>query len=462
MSGPLGRWSGDVLVIGAGPAGWAAAGELGAAGLDVLVVDENPQAGGQIGRVRFGAAAAVAPPGPRVRFVGRVTCHGFLDGDEGGRRAVLSTPSGVLRARARAVVVATGGLERVVPLPGWTTPGVMTAGAAQTFVKGSGRFPHRSVVLAGTGPLLLPTAAQLLGAGVRIAALAEAMHPTAARAGDLARLLWAPELLAQGAGYGAALLRGRVPVATGTGVSRVVGTDRVTGALLRPLARDGSFAGPERLVGCDAVVLSHGFVANTELVAQAGARLAWDEPRRTWTPVRDPGCVTTEPDVVAVGDCTGVGGAQVARLEGQLAGAALARRLTGRSAHAGRTAWRRRRLARLRRFRVAMDRLFPVPPGAVTWADPSTVVCRCEESVQSEVTRALDAGVRDLHGLKLWTRAGMGPCQGRTCAPALLDLLTARGAGPGAPPPARFPVRPLPAGALVDVLSALDGVTGRT
>lgn len=457
MTDPTGvaRWWGDVLVVGAGPAGLAAAAELGAAGLATLVVDENPRPGGAIGRVRFGGATP-ATLAPHVRFLGGVTCHGFVD-ERGGRRAVLSTPAGMLLARADAVVVATGGIERVVPLPGWTLPGVLTAGAAQTFLTGSGSFPHRRVVVAGTGPILLPAARQLLDAGVTVAGLAEATGPAAVGPRDVARLLCAPELLAQGARYGAALRRGRVPVWPRTGVSRIEGDDRVRGAWLRPLRRDGTFAGgPARFVACDAVVLSHGFGANVELVAQAGARVVRDGRRATWTPVRDGDGVTTVPGVVAVGDATGVGGAQVSRLEGRLAGAALAARLTGRPPHRGRTAWRRRQLARLRVFRVAMDRVFAVPAGAAGWADAATALCRCEGSSAAAVRRALDAGVRDLAGVRLWTRAGMGPCQGRSCTPALADLLAARVGAVAAPPSHRFPVRPLAAGALVDVLSALD------
>lgn len=446
-------WSGDVVVVGAGPAGMAAAHELASAGLDVLVADENQRPGGQISRQRFlpvdesarstGVGSAVAP---HLTFFGRAVCHGVVRPGV----VLLSTPHGALTASGRALVVATGGLERVLPVPGWTTPGVMTAGAAQTFLKGSGFFPYRRVVVAGTGPLLLAAAAQLVDAGAEVAAVVEARRLRSLHPGHGARTLAAPEVLAEGAGYLRTLRRAGVRVRTGTGVSRVDGNHRVTGVRLRRLRADWSFAdGPDDLLPCDAVLLSHGFTSSFEIAAQAGAQVVWDDRRQTWRPQRDADFRTTAEGVLAVGDCAGVGGVHVARLEGQVAGAALASRLTGRLQPARLRALRRR-LRRLETFRRGMDDLFRPGPGAASWAEPTTCVCRCQETSMADVSSALDQGVTDLHALKLWSRAGMGPCQGRVCTPILMHTLAARGVDPARmrPPTARFPVRPLPIGSL--------------
>ena len=455
-------WNGDVLVIGAGPAGLAAAAECADGGLRVLLADENQRPGGQIDRRRFldpkeaaartARAADRAAGGERLLPAGvehrpETVCHGF--DDEG--RAVLSRGGELFHAAASRVVLATGAVEKVLPLPGWTLPGVMTAGAAQTFLKGSGLFPYRKVLVAGSGPLLLAVAAQLVRAGVTVVEVAEAAGPRRLAPQDPVRALTAPRLLAQGAGYGARLLRAGVPVRTGTGVRAVEGDGRVTGARLGRLRDDWSFAdGPGRYVECDAVLLNHGFTSSTELAAQRGARIEWDERRQTWRPVRDAAFRTTVTGVHAVGDCAGVGGVEVAVLEGRLAGTVIATELTGRAPDRRRVARRRGQLRRLETFRGVLDRLFEPQAGAASWPGPSCQLCRCQEVPRADADEALAHGAADLHALKLWTRAGMGACQGRICAPGLSLLLAAEGHGPSrsAPPSARFPVRPLPLGAL--------------
>ncbi|WP_329239736.1 FAD-dependent oxidoreductase [Actinoallomurus sp. NBC_01490] len=453
MNGGAGTWSGDVLVVGAGPAGLAVAAECARRGLTVLLVDENQRPGGQITRRRFldrpsGSGPDVEPSVPEgVSFRSGTVCHGFRD----GRQAVLTSGHELWRTRTRAVVIATGAAEKVLPVPGWTLPGVMTAGAAQTFLKGSGFLPYRRVLVAGSGPLLLAVASQLISAGVRVVGVAEATRPGARQWRDALRTLAAPGLLAQGAGYTVRLARAGVRVRTGTGIARIEGDGRVTGARLRRLRRDWSFAGtPEEHVACDAVLLSHGFSSAADLAAQGGADIEWDAQRQTWRPVRDVGFRTSVPWIRAVGDCAGVGGAQRAELEGRLAGMLLAAELTGRPAGSGRIRSLRRRLDRLETFRRGMDRLFRPGLGAASWPEPETQVCRCQESTRAEVDRAMDNGVADLHALKLWTRAGMGPCQGRICAPVLSTLLAARGHEPARlpPPSIRYPVRPLPIAAL--------------
>lgn len=500
-------WEGDVLVIGAGPAGLAAAASCARAGLRVLLADENQRPGGQIARRRFRdpAAGETDPVPAGVDYRPGTVCHGFRDGaavftgpppagtapartahgdTTPGDAAGLGGGTGVAggsvstgepalwTARARRVVLATGASERVLPVPGWTLPGVLTSGAAQTFLKGSGTFPYRRVLVAGSGPLLLAVAVQLIEAGVEVAAVAEAARPGPRHWRDALHALAAPGLLAQGAGYLTRLARAGVRVRTGTGVRRIEGGaaadqwrgdsadprrgdsggsepgvrhpagDGVTGAVLGRLQSDWTFADDrEERVACDAVLLGHGFSSTTELAAQYGAEIAWDDRRQTWAPVRDAG-LRAGHGLRVVGDCAGVGGAQRAVLEGRLAGELLAAELTGRAA--GPSVPRLRRgLARIERFRLGMDRIYRPEPGTATWPDPETPVCRCQGTTRAEIDTALHNGAGDLRAVKLWTRAGMGACQGRVCAPILRTLT-----GPDDPPTARFPVRPLPIAAL--------------
>ncbi|MFI2666884.1 NAD(P)/FAD-dependent oxidoreductase [Micromonospora carbonacea] len=461
------EWAGDVLVLGAGPAGLAAAAELAEQGLSVLLADENQRPGGQIGRQRFFGASPAGPgagrphdpmPHPGITHRPGTVCHGFPE----GRRAFLTTPTGPMITDTRAVVLATGAAERVIPVPGWTLPGVMTVGAAQAFLKGSGLFPYRRVVVAGSGPLLLAAAAQLVSAGVEVVRVVEAARPGPARWRDAVRLLAGAPLLAQGAGYLLSLARAGIFPRAGVGVQEIVGADRVRGVLLRRLRPDWSFAdaAPE-LVECDAVLLSHGFSSVTDLASQLGADLVWDAQRQSWRPARDAGLRTTAANVWAVGDCAGVGGAQLAQMEGRLAGRLIAAELTGRPVEERRIRPLRRRIARLEVFRQGMDLLFAPGAGISGWPAGSTQVCRCQESTRADIDRALDDGVVDLHGLKLWTRAGMGPCQGRVCAPVLTALLADRGSDPSrlAPPRARFPVRPLSVAAVCDAATSCPSRT---
>ena len=450
------HWSGDVVVVGAGPAGLSASRELAEAGLRVLLVDENQRPGGQIWRQHFISEGYAQNDceneslqvDPRVTFFGGTVCHGFRSVD----KLILSDRSRLIFAEASAFVIATGALERVLPVPGWTTPGVMTAGASQTYLKGSGLFPYRRVVVAGTGPLLLAAAAQLVIAGVDVAAVIEASTPRVRQAADAARLLSAPSVLWEGAHYFKTLARAGVPIRWGTGVTEIVGEGRVAGVRTSRLHRDWSFADRRtKFVDCDAVLLSHGFTSATELSMQAGAACSWDDQRQTWKPVRDVDFHTSIPNVLVVGDCGGVGGVHVAVLEGMIAGVTLAAGLTGKSIDAGRLRKYRRRLARLELFRLGMDRLFRLQPGASSWAGPETFVCRCQETTSRDIAHAYDNGITDLQGMKLWTRAGMGACQGRVCAPILAAAFAARGQSVEelATPSVRFPVRPLPVHALL-------------
>jgi NADPH-dependent 2,4-dienoyl-CoA reductase/sulfur reductase-like enzyme len=444
----------DVLVVGAGPAGLAAATETAAAGLDVTVVDENPRSGGQIWRQRFPGAPASADPKvrlPAVRHLAGTVCVGF----RGPREALVSGPGPAHTVRARAVVLATGAYERVYPVPGWTLPGVLTAGAAQALVKGSATMPYRRVVVAGTGPLLLAVAHDLLAAGVEVAAIVEAVRPGARHWRALGALRGAGPVLAEGARYAAAIARARVPLRTGWGVRTVTGTDRVTGVELARLAPDWSFlGGARRTVECDAVLFSHGFASSVDLPAQLGVRIVRDELRQGWRPARTPHFRTSVPSVYAVGDCAGVGGSLVASAEGRLAGMDLVARFTGTAPVVGERRALARRLRRLAAFRDGMDAVYRVGPGVAGWPAPQTVVCRCQETTAAEVRDAVAAGAATPHGVKLCTRAGMGPCQGRTCLPAVEALRSAASrhgpqwTDPDDVPRARFPVRPITAAAL--------------
>ncbi|MFI9612232.1 FAD-dependent oxidoreductase [Streptomyces sp. NPDC052023] len=460
-----------LAVLGAGPAGLAAATAAAAAGVRVTLVDSAPEAGGQFHRQpaaglgarrpqalhhhrrawrrlrerldrQLAAGAVTHLPEHHVwcveRHSGGFTVHALLGPlqEEG------------VTVDADAVVLATGGYEKVLPFPGWTLPGVVTAGGAQAMLKGGLVLPGRTVVVAGTGPLLLPVATGLAAAGAHVAALVESTGPTALFRN--ARALAArPAKLAEGAGYAARLLRHRVPVLARHTVLEAHGDRRLDAVTVAALDAGGRVrGGTRRRIACDALAVGHGMLPHTDLAATLGCRLDGVAV-----------CVDDEqrcdvPGVWAASEATGVGGAELACAEGHIAGCSAAARLTGRQPDA--RTWRAaaRRRAALRRFAAALDSSYAP---AVHWTGlvtDDTVVCRCEEVPASAVRAAAgELGAGDVRTVKLLTRAGMGWCQGRMCGPAVAALT-------GCPPtPARTPfARPVPLGVLAG--HAPDAGTG--
>ncbi|KMS88884.1 MULTISPECIES: FAD-dependent oxidoreductase [Streptomyces] len=452
-----------LAVVGAGPAGLAAALAAAARGVRVTLVDAADQAGGQFYRQPAAALGARRPQAlhhqwrtwerlrdglDRHRAAGRITHltdhHVWCverDSASGGFavHALLgpAQEDGVT-VHADGVLLATGGYEHVLPFPGWTLPGVVTAGGAQAMLKGGLVLPGRTVVVAGTGPLLLPVAAGLAAAGARVAALVESAGPAALlhRAPALAAQ---PGKLAEGAGYAARLLRHGVRALARHTVVAAHGTDRLEAVTVAALGRDGRLRpGSTRRIPCDTLAVGHGMLPHTDLAETLGCALSG-------TAVRvDAEQRTDVPGVWAAGEATGVGGAALALAEGHIAGRSAAARLHGTAPDPRGWAAAARSRTRLREFATALDAVYAPPAG---WADrvpDETVVCRCEEVTAGEVRGAVGSlGAGDLRTVKLLTRAGMGWCQGRMCAPAVAGLT-------GCPPgPGRRPfARPVPLGVL--------------
>jgi NADPH-dependent 2,4-dienoyl-CoA reductase/sulfur reductase-like enzyme len=455
----------DVAVVGAGPAGLAAA--LAAAGLGctVVLVDSGPAAGGQIYRQAQATADSTGPaapsvPGrllratghPRIRHFAETTVwHAAAGGawpagkpgeneppGAAGRFSLWLTEAAGRAARpgllqAQAVVVATGATELVLPFPGWDLPGVTTAGAAQALLKGHHVTVGKRVLVAGSGPLLLPATAALARAGVRVTALLEStpLGASTARAPGLARF---PAKLREAAGYAAVLARHRVPVRTGRAVVACHGSGRVQEATVAKVDRDWRpLPGTADHVPVDAVHVSFGFSPSLELARQLGCTEVPQPAAPVSAVWHDADMATSVDGVFAAGEATGVAGARVAELEGYLAGAAAARYLGRVSAGSftARTRGIRASLARDRRFAALLGAIYPFPGGDrspagwLNWLEPDTVICRCEEVPWSAIGQAVAAGARNVRGVRGLTRCGMGYCQGRVCGPILQAAVAA-------------------------------------
>lgn len=446
-----GMTTADLLIVGAGPAGLAAAVEARAHGLSVLVLDENAAPGGRIWQAleRRGASDAEEDAGLDLiaQFHGCGADARFqatVWAIEPDGQVFWSAGSTAHVCQAQRILVATGTTERPVPIPGWTLPAVMTAGAAQIALKTGGLIPKRSTWIAGQGPLVLLYAVQALRAGGDIAGIIDL---STARVGpalrQVPRALWCAGELAKGIGWRRAIAKAGVPWiradtlrAEGKGsLERVVITSH----------------GQERVEEADTLLLHDGVVPSVQLTRALGCAHAWHEAAGYWYPVVDIWGATSVPEIHVAGDGAGIGGAKAAAVSGRLAALGIAHAV-GRIDQATRDAAAKPLLSGRRKMlaiRPLLDALYP--PLRISVAD-ATLVCRCEEVSAGEIRHAVRHGCLGMNQLKAYTRCGMGPCQGRTCGTIAAEVIAeARGCPPEQVEPlrTRFPTKPLRLGELV-------------
>jgi NADPH-dependent 2,4-dienoyl-CoA reductase/sulfur reductase-like enzyme len=429
----------DVLVIGAGAAGMAAASRAAEAGVDVVLVDERPKLGGQFYKqpAREGTSdeAALDPQYRAGRaLIERLERSGcqILSQTQvwaifGPHEIAAVSPTESLVLRPRRLVLATGAYERGVPLPGWTLPGVMTTGAAQTLLRAYQVVPGRRVLVAGNGPLNMQVAAELVRAGAEVVALAElAPRPLPGRLDAAGRMLvLAPDLIRDGLGYQRTLRSAAVPTLYRSALVRAEGECSVERAFVARIDDDGrAIAGSERAFDVDAVCMGYGFLSSTELSRATGCRHAYDARQGQLVVVRDERGRTSIDDVWAIGDGAGVAGARVARAIGTLAALDVVRGLGGADAPGAANEERAaaRALRRAARFQEALWRVYRAPWLSDQLARDDTEICRCESVSRGVIDAAVHDGVEHVGAIKRATRAGMGGCQGRYCGIVLAEL----------------------------------------
>ena len=447
-NGSCGNRSCDVAIVGAGPSGLAAAEVMREYGLDVIIIDEQPRAGGQILRQPPRSFSVDHWLQARLYRKAKAVLHSMEDSGDvdwrlgctvlgimrqsayrtpvnrrSGHELWIQGPSGCEILHASAVLIAPGCYERPLAFPGWTLPGVMGAGAIQGFVKSQQFVPGNRFVLAGSHPLQLVVADQLVAAGADVAAVifTQQLRAAAAALRDPLVMLQHTRQLAETARILWRLKRARVPVIFGSTIARVEGKDFVERATVAALLPDGKIDwGRTETMECDRVGVCHGFLASSELARQAGVAVRWREHEGGWLAGHDEWFESSVAHLFVAGEITGVAGADAALEKGRIAGVGMLRALgridTLKAQRLARTA--RRRLRRINRFAGALNTLARPPQGLAnaTMTDDTTL-CRCESISRGEFQRQLQQNphVVSADAAKLLTRAGMGMCQGRLC-----------------------------------------------
>ncbi len=423
----------DVAIVGAGPAGLAAATLCAQAGLDCVLLDEHQNPGGQIYRgitsspfarnavlgdeYWRGEALVRAALTSDVLYVAGATVWGLLRKDE-----VAVSIGGVTRQiRAARIILATGAIERPFPIQGWTLPGVLTAGAAQILLKSSALAPAGRTVLAGCGPLLWLLAWQYLNAGVRLDAILDTTSPANwRRAFQHAAAFAASPYLAKGLRLMLGVRRA-LRVVTGIVEIAAEGGERIESIAYR------TARGRLERFPTDTLLLHQGVVPNVNLAMSANVAHRWSDTQLCWVPCVDGFGSTAAPHIAVAGDGAGIAGAEAAAARGRLAAIAAIRALAGKFPFANEEREAKRSLRRYERGRAFLDLLYQPAPN---FRRPrgETVVCRCEEVTARQVLETAALGCPGPNQMKAFLRCGMGPCQGRFCGLTVTELLAeARG-----------------------------------
>jgi NADPH-dependent 2,4-dienoyl-CoA reductase/sulfur reductase-like enzyme len=450
----------QLAIAGAGPAGLAAAVEAAELGIPATVIDMYPRPGGQYYKqlpAEFKTGAVQRDPisgnegqellssleSTGTRVLSNTLAWGIFPGEDGpGYLICLHGPDGTARRIvAEKVILAPGAYDRPLPFPGWTLPGVITAGAAQVMVKSQRVLPGQRVLLSGTGPLQLAVASQLINGGAEVVAILDA-NPFPWSGWRHAASTWGQwERLREGWDYWRSIRKAGASLRWGQTIIRAEGDGRLEQAVIGAVN-----GGARETIAVDTLCLGFGFVPATQLPAQAGCELEYRTESGSYVPRRDQWLQTSLPGLFVAGDGAGIGGKDTALWEGRLAAMAAAAQL-GLTVPGERIETARRERLRQKRFAAVLDTLFPFPPALWDLMTDDTILCRCEEITLGEVRQVVADGATTPTAVKGLTRAGMGRCQGRMCFGTVAQVIareTGRPVDSMRPSTPRPPVLPVP------------------
>ncbi|KAA6176113.1 NAD(P)/FAD-dependent oxidoreductase [Pseudomonas veronii] len=442
-----------VVIVGAGPAGISAARTLLDHGIKPCLIDESLRGGGQIYRRQpagfqrsakqvYGFDARKADAVHRT--MDELAClidyrpETLVWNAEDGRLDTLKSSRAESLEYSR-IIVATGATDRILPVSGWTLPGVYSLGAAQIALKYQGCAIGERVAFCGSGPLLYLVAYQYAKAGAKVVAVLDSA-PFSAQCRALPALLGQPATLAKGLYYRAWLSAHGVPVHQGVTLQQIEGEQRVSG--IRWDRQD---------LACDAVAFAHALRSETQLADLLGCEFEWNALNRAWLPRRDNAGRSSLAGVYLAGDGAGIMGADAAQMAGERAALAVLED-AGVAIDHRRPAVLEQQLAGIQRFRQGLETAFPFPEDWAAQAPDELIVCRCEEVSVGDVRAVVDEGHWEINRVKAHCRVGMGRCQGRMCGLAAAEIVAER-SGRGIEHVGRLrgqaPIKPLPFGVQV-------------
>jgi thioredoxin reductase/bacterioferritin-associated ferredoxin len=460
----------DLVIIGSGPAGMSAAIVARQYDLSVLVLDEQPTAGGQIFRnlehlenQRQNDFRKLGPDYQSASklvkqfkncgadyLIGRSVWH--IDKDKIVRISTTVATEGNKSSafKAKRILIAVGAMERPIPLPGWTLPGVMACSSVDVLFKSAGLLPKGEVVLAGNGPLLLLIANRLLDAGVKISALLDTKPKKAffKALPYLPAALRTSGYLLKGAGMILKLRASKVPIYSCIENIKAEGEEGLNQVRFKT-------NGQWRTIMTGLLLLHQGLVPNVQLSRLLGCAHQWYETQRYWEPVLDDWGNTTVEGIAVAGDCGRVSGSKVSELSGQIAAfeAAMALGIISKSERDTLSKTSRLALKKQRTPRPFIDQYFAPETNWIVPKDDETIVCRCEEVTARDIRDAVRLGIKSIDRIKAVTRCGMGFCQGRMCgltaSEIMADELNLSPADVGYQR-VRSPLKPVTLGQLVD------------
>lgn len=416
-----------VVIVGAGPAGISAARTLLDHGVKPCLLDENLRGGGQIYRRQpanfqrtakqlYGFEAAKAQAlhrtldelAPLIDYRAQTLVWNAED-----RCLDLLTDGRAESIEYSRLIVATGATDRILPVPGWTLPGVYSLGAAQIALKYQGCAIGERVAFCGSGPLLYLVAYQYAKAGAKVVAVLDSA-PLSAQCRALPALLGQPATLAKGMYYRAWLTAHGIAVHQGATLRQIDGEQRVSG-----------IRWDKRVLACDAVAFAHALRSETQLADLLGCEFEWNALNRAWLPQRDNAGRSSVAGVYLAGDGAGIMGADAAQMAGERAALAVLED-RGIAIDHRRPAVLEQQLASIQRFRQGLETAFPFPEQWAAEAPDELIVCRCEEVSAGDVRAVVDAGHWEINRVKAHCRVGMGRCQGRMCGLAAAEIVAER------------------------------------
>ena len=460
----------DLVIIGGGPAGIAAAATAASHGLEVALIDERPTLGGQIyKRVGPGFKVKKASEVGKDYYLGEkliaeldnskvnIYFETLVATIEKTEVVIIQNGQSAEKLAYKKLLITPGAYDRPVVFPGWTLPGVITAGAAQSLVKTQRVLPGSRIFFAGSGPLALAFPAQLSGYGANIVGIIEA----APRPGILKSIRIALsvlgnfDLLSDAAKYQFHLISNRIPMHYRRIIVSANGKNRVESVTHARVDKNWRIIpGTEKTVEVDALCIGYGFFPSVELFRLMGCELGYEESRGGTVVKLDEWGATSVANVFGAGDGTGISGSYVAIARGRLAALKIAAEL-GKISESSLTKLAvgfRKTLNRRVKFQGAINNAYEIKSGIYGLADEKTVICRCESVTLESILPVLESTI-DPSVVKAYTRCGMGMCQGRNCQRQISALIAEKAKMPisqitQATP--RFPTKPISLGQIAD------------